>query len=107
MAAAPFRTFATVSAKSGRSPNVGLTQVACKRARAERSQNCFLLFSVSTMAASAVLFLFNAIEKVLPRASPTQEFSHRLDYRVQLVDEHAHVLAVVDGRHDEMHAAVC
>src|SRR4051812_29237750 len=26
-------------------------------------------------------------------------------YRVQLVDQHAHVLAVVDGHHDEMHAA--
>jgi len=31
------------------------------------------------MAASAVLFLFNVIEKKLPRASPTQEFSHSLD----------------------------
>jgi hypothetical protein len=31
------------------------------------------------MAASAVLFLFSVIEKKLPRASPTQEFSHSLD----------------------------
>jgi hypothetical protein len=30
------------------------------------------------MAASAVLFLFNVIEKKLPRANPTQEFSHSL-----------------------------
>ena len=28
------------------------------------------------------------------------------DYRVQLVDKHAHVLAVVDRRHNEMNAAV-
>ena len=31
------------------------------------------------MAGGAVLFLFNAIEKKLPRASPTQELSHSLD----------------------------
>ena len=67
---------------------------------------CFNDGCVSTMAASAVLFLFSVIEKKPPRASPTQEFSHRLYYRVQLVDEHAHVFAIVDGRHDQMHAAL-
>jgi hypothetical protein len=32
------------------------------RARAENAQNCFLLFSLSTATASAVLFLINLIE---------------------------------------------
>jgi hypothetical protein len=35
--------------------------------------------AIAVMAAGAVLFLFNAIEKKPPRASPTQEFSHSLD----------------------------
>jgi len=84
-------------------------QVIIRRQLKRRSVLAFLCFNdgcVSTMAASAVLFLFSVIEKKPPRASPTQEFSHRLYYRVQLVDEHAHVFAIVDGRHDQMHAAL-
>ena len=32
-----------------------------------------------SLTASAALFLFNVIEKKLPRASPTQEFSNSLN----------------------------
>jgi hypothetical protein len=49
------------------------------RARAENAQNCFLPFLLSTMTASAVLFLFNVIETKFLRASSTWEFSHSLD----------------------------
>src|SRR5438093_5407791 len=64
---------------------------------ASRHKRSFVIFDFGTNSA--------ARQNRLSRTRPTQGFSLGLGYRVQLIDEHAHVLAVIDGHYDEMHAA--
>ena len=57
--------------------NVWVGSRPCKNERKRRScQNCFLPSLLSVIAASAVLLLFNAIEKRLLCASPKQAHNH-------------------------------